>query len=186
MTLETMYYISQTIAVVAIIGSLIFLGIQVRRAEMAQRAASLNDVLDAYSDRVNTWVVTEPEVADIVQRGLHGLKYLNRIEKTRFGFLLSHNVLQMQRVMELHAREYVTDTDYQAWLDFTLSIYRTKGGAEIWIDQQKTVSATISDLLNQELRATPDGPTYLDLIPILQMTERELQDAFVELSKSPD
>ena len=186
MTLETIYYLSQTIAVMAIIGSLIFLGLQVRRAERVQRSASLSDILDAYSDRTNTWLVTEPEVADLMQRGLHGLKYLNRIEKTRFGILLAHNTLQMQRVMELHERTYITDTDFRAWMDFTLSILRTKGGSEIWSDQQRTVSPTITELLNRELRATPDGPTYLDLIPMLQMTERELKDAFVHLPKTPD
>ena len=186
MTLETLYYLTQTIAVVAIIGSLIFLGLQIRRAERSQRAASLSNILDAYSDRNNTWLVTEPSVADLFQRGLHGLIHLNRIEKARFGILLAHNTLQMQRVMELHQSNYISDADYSAWLEFTLSIFRTKGGGEIWEDQQRTVSTSISELLNRELHATTDGPSYLDLIPMLQMTEQELKEAFVELSTGPD
>ena len=51
MTLDQIYNASQILAAIAVVGSLIFVGLQLRQGDRTQRANSLQSVLDGYRDR---------------------------------------------------------------------------------------------------------------------------------------
>ena len=67
MTLENIFYISQTIASVAVVGSLIYVGLQVRYAERSQRGLMQQARADRTSE--GSLIVAGPELALIWMKG---------------------------------------------------------------------------------------------------------------------
>lgn len=82
MTLENVFYISQTIASVAVVGSLIYVGLQVRYAERSQRGL----MQQARADRTSMASLTAagPELARIWMKGVAGDADLTPLELTQW------------------------------------------------------------------------------------------------------
>ena len=82
MTLEDVFYLSQSIASVAVVGSLIYFGIQVRAADRGQRSI----MQQGRADRVSTASLTTaaPELAAVWQKGMVADPTLTRIEVTQW------------------------------------------------------------------------------------------------------
>jgi hypothetical protein len=70
MTLEQIFYLSQSVASVAVVGSLIYLGLQVRSAERSQRAIMQQGRADRAS--IAALAIASPELARVFQRGVAG------------------------------------------------------------------------------------------------------------------
>jgi hypothetical protein len=81
-TLENIFYLSQSIASVAVVGSLIYLGLQVRQAERSQRGL----MQQARADRTSTGslVAAGPELARIWLKGMAGDADLTAVEFTQW------------------------------------------------------------------------------------------------------
>lgn len=92
MTLETIYYLTQIIAVVAILGSLIFVGVQVRLVRAQTQQA--NDLAREETSRTNLLtIITEQqrlfataEDAAFMHKAMFTAQPLTNEEKSRFGF----------------------------------------------------------------------------------------------------
>lgn len=83
MTLETAYYLSQIVAVIAIFASLIFVGVQVRQNTRATRAASHNAVSDSLND-INRMFAENADLTKIWLAGMADRKALTDEERWRF------------------------------------------------------------------------------------------------------
>ena len=85
MTLEDIFYVSQTIASVAVVGSLIYVGLQVRYAERSQRGM----MQQARADRTSqaSLAVADPELARIWLKGSAGDPDLTPVEFTQWMLL---------------------------------------------------------------------------------------------------
>ena len=81
MTLEETFYLSQTIASVAVVGSLIYLGLQVRYAERAQRGIMQQDRADRTSHAALT--LAQGGLASIWHRGAAGDPSSSGLRKRR-------------------------------------------------------------------------------------------------------
>ena len=94
MTLVTIYYITQIIAVIAVVASLIFVGLQVRQgAEQtrlntrALKATSHHAISDSFN-HLNTTLATNLDLARIWDAGLQGVDNLKPEELTAFHSML--------------------------------------------------------------------------------------------------
>ena len=85
LTLEEIFYVSQTIASVAVVGSLIYVGLQVRYAERSQRGL----MQQARADRTSTasLTVASTELARIWMKGGAGDADLTPVEFTQWLLL---------------------------------------------------------------------------------------------------
>lgn len=83
MTLEQWSFVAQIISAAAVIASLIFVGIQLRRATDAIRAASSDAYSGAYTHFVQG-IVENADVAEIWTRGLKDPRALTEVEWVRF------------------------------------------------------------------------------------------------------
>ena len=84
MSLETIYYISQILAVLGVIGSLIFVGLQMRQANVFAR----NEVSDRVGNRLGALqlsIMTDSELNGIVQRAYAGQSNFSEEEWTRLA-----------------------------------------------------------------------------------------------------
>lgn len=83
MTLENIYYVGQTVAVVAIVASLAFVGVQIRQNTRATRAASHGAVSNALND-VNRMFAENADLTKIWLAGMRERKALSEEERWRF------------------------------------------------------------------------------------------------------
>jgi hypothetical protein len=81
MTLEEIFYASQSVASIAVVGSLIYLGLQVRGADRSQRAIMQQGRADRASKASLT--VAGTELARIWEKGMAGDPTLTREEVTQ-------------------------------------------------------------------------------------------------------
>jgi hypothetical protein len=85
MTLEEIFYASQSIASVAVVGSLIYLGFQVRAADRSQRAIMQQGRADRASNASLT--VAGAELAKVWEKGMAADPTLTREEVTQWLLL---------------------------------------------------------------------------------------------------
>lgn len=112
MTLEDVFYVSQTVASVAVVGSLIYVGLQVRYAERAQRGL----MQQARADRTSagSLTVAGSELARIWMKGGAGDADLTPLEitqwlmMTRAAFLSGEDSVLQYRAGLLSKETYDT------------------------------------------------------------------------------
>jgi hypothetical protein len=82
LSLEEVFYLSQSIASVAVVGSLIYLGLQVRAADRGQRSI----MQQRRADRVSkAWLtIASPELAVVWQKGMDADTGMTRTEVTQW------------------------------------------------------------------------------------------------------
>ena len=69
MTLESIFYLSQTIAAIAIVGSLVFVGLEVRTSNRDNRHRAIEEMLQNYRELRGT-VASNPDLARSWVEGL--------------------------------------------------------------------------------------------------------------------
>ena len=169
MTLEELYYISQIVAVLAVIASLIFVGVQVRQNRKATEIASLQSVLDGCRDRFFVPGYTDPNLLRMMAQGLSDLNGLSADDKRKFNFLLFDQCFQMQHVMQLHQHCTLPKIDFDAWLYYVASLFKCPGGRDMWPFITTTITPTVRDLIETFLEKNPAHPSYLELNPLFRI-----------------
>jgi hypothetical protein len=82
MSLEAIFYISQSVASVAVVGSLVYLALQVRSAERSQRAIMQQGRADRAAQGAIS--IANPELARVFSKGTAGQTELTREEFTQW------------------------------------------------------------------------------------------------------
>ena len=163
MTLNQIYNASQILAAIAVVASLIFVGLQLRQSDRTQRANSLQSVLDGYRDRTFLPGINSGEVMSIWARGLTSLDLLDANDKRRFWFILLNEFLHMQHVGKLRGLKMIEPVDYDAWLSYTASLVRTPGGAALWPVAKLVITPTVCALIDDYLKRNPNQPSFLEV-----------------------
>ena len=131
MSLENIYYIGQTVAVLAIIGSLLVLIFQIRQANALTREAAVREQIDGLK-RIFVALYENADITDIYIRGMRDSRQLNEVEFSRFrtfslSLLRQWEGLHMQfckgwvdkDIWEVHTRQLrsgqQTDTFRHLW-----------------------------------------------------------------------
>ena len=118
MTLESIYYIGQTVAVVAILASLVFVGMQVRQSNRAADQANdlarteltlsvLNDVTD-FSDRF----IASTELASLRLKIMNDDKTLSDEEQVQAYYLIYKLISIYEKAYRLHCRNLIETETY--------------------------------------------------------------------------
>ena len=101
MTLETIYYLSQTIAVFVIIATLLALLIQTRQANRLAKLESSRAIWMDAGARIMA-MVDDDEKADFMQRALFGSDDLTDAEKTRFFLYMASMFTTFENAHTMH------------------------------------------------------------------------------------
>ena len=101
MTLENIYYIGQTIAVVAILASLAAIWIQMRQANRLAKLETSRAIWMDAGARI-TSQIEDAEKAEFLQRALFGADDLTAAEKTRLYLVLSSMFLVFENGFVMH------------------------------------------------------------------------------------
>ena len=103
MTLENMFYLSQTIAAFAIVGSLFFVGMEVRSSNHVNRHRIIEQLLADYR-AAKTGVASDADAARAWLSGLRDFAALDPVDKVRFT-LIADLFFHTHQSLYLHYRD---------------------------------------------------------------------------------
>jgi hypothetical protein len=140
MTLENIYYIGQTIAVVALLISILFVGYQIHQNTKAIKATSHHAITDSFN-QINALMITDRSSARLWRLGLSGMKKLDEDEQVSFSFMM----LGYSRVFETLYYQYKNGTMDRKLFDAELNTLKwsvsNPGFREWWANNPISLSA---------------------------------------------
>ncbi|GLQ19181.1 hypothetical protein ACFFUB_12250 [Algimonas porphyrae] len=139
MSLETIYYIGQTVAVVAILISLVFVGIQIRDGNRLARAQMHQEISDSFINLV----MTLPDESDMFFEAWFSVvayKQLGRRDSEMVNAILLGLYKHFENVYYQYKSGFVEETYFQSTTQF-MSIFRAREGIQFWWDGRKAVFA---------------------------------------------
>jgi hypothetical protein len=157
--------VGEILGALGVLASLVYLGTQIRSNTHSLQAASLQSVLDGPRDRFFKLMSTSDETSLIFIKGLKSLDLLEENENLRFWCLLIDQCFQAQQSMQLYERGLLEKVDYEAWLQWTVTLLRSPGGAAMWKQISPVITPTIAKVINEELDRNPDGRSVIELLP---------------------
>lgn len=152
MTLEAFYYISQIIAVVAIVGSLVFVGIQIKQQRDDARLASIRDVHKEWRDLMR-YLIENPEMNELMwfKARADGLAALTPDEALRVSQNADIFINYWQEVYHRHKQGRLDDGHFKAVEQKLAGIVDAKGGAELWQIHKVSVTDDFRDYVDNVL-----------------------------------
>ena len=163
MTLETIYYITQIVAVAAILISLVAIWFQMRQSTKIERAAAQRDMLE----RVSQWNC-RLETKDY-HKFLFGLSHYSVAPsdiQTLTDTHLFDWMFVMEGTMNMHNEGFFSEGTMAGVEGVTVALIRTPGGASWWEHAQQVLGFEVVAFTNKRLAETSaDAPTFLDISP---------------------
>lgn len=169
MTLEEIYYIGQSIAVLAILASLVAIFFQLRQGQQMERSAAQR----ALTDQARQWsrsTSVDPELFDIVARLLEDYDSASPTERNIFSNWGMDYLFLIGQAVYLRQDGFMHETAYYVFLRAMLSIIVTPGGAQWWERTgQRAVSAVIRAHIEEGfVKLAGDIPRFDELRPELK------------------
>ncbi len=133
MTLEEIYYIGQTIAVIALVLSLVFVGVQIRQNTRATRAASHNEVSNSLNE-INRMFAENADLTRIWIAGAESRQVLTAEERWRFDATM-RAYMHVCETMFIQAGLGTGDKSImRAEEDGIRTVLASRGGGEWWAE----------------------------------------------------
>ncbi|GAB5455649.1 MAG: hypothetical protein Hens2KO_18780 [Henriciella sp.] len=154
MSLETTYYITQIIAVVLILGSLIAIFIQQRKDHALAKAENQREILLKTTEWFDA-MLSNPSGLESVQNCLLDFKSASSKEKAEFMQYIV-KVIVMAEQASFMKREGLIDEDSGVkFIAFAAMHLGTPGGAEYWNDAKVAYANHVVDAIEERMRSDP-------------------------------
>lgn len=150
MTLENIYYVGQTIAVLAILVSLFGVYHQVRTQTQTARAELYLSATSAAA-LIFREQRSNPEFALLLRVGLHDWRALSKTQKVQLHSFYVEMVVQLDAVLTMREQNLISDNQSNPWVDNVLGTVTTPGGAEWWQETQHAFTPQVREKINQRL-----------------------------------
>lgn len=130
MSLENIFYVSQSIAAVAVIASLLYLAQQVRQAERVQRATMQQGRADRTSQAA--LALAHPDLARILQKGMAGDTNLTREEFTQWMQMCRALFLSGEDSFLQHETGMLSDAAFASYVEGVKFYFAMPGMRAAW------------------------------------------------------
>ncbi len=131
MTLETVYYISQIVAVIAVVASLIYLGLQVKQNTDQAKAAARYQFVEA-TGQLNAVMAADKSCASVFRRRLEGMDGLDDDERFQFLVFVGHYFQIYSVMFELHEDKLLPASQWHNVKKDILMLVGSDGGKKVW------------------------------------------------------
>lgn len=131
MDLGTATSISEIIASIAVVVSVVYLAREFRRG---QQNASLERMSKGIETQVHQFahLADEPEKAELVRRALTDLDQLDRGQRGQFSAIIHDIMLSHDRIRRAYEAGELPEQDFRMMQELWVSIIRTNGGRQWW------------------------------------------------------
>lgn len=130
MSLEQIFYISQSVAAVAVVASIVYLALQVRQSERIQRAMVQQGRADRASHRA--MIMASPDLAEVVQRGMAGNKELTREEFNQWTLICRSLFITVEDSFMQHKSGLLDDVAFHSFEAGTRTFFSSPGLRASW------------------------------------------------------
>ncbi|MFT5501350.1 MAG: hypothetical protein ACI88G_001487 [Woeseiaceae bacterium] len=160
MTLQDWGSIGELVGGVAIIVSLLYVGLQIRQGTKATQAATNQAFSAQYSQQILQ--ITREDIRDIFRLGLGGLQNLNEGEQAAFMALMG-SITRMWETFFFERRDGRFDSNmYDAWMVQLIDLHGNTGVQEYWSIRKHQFTPEFVTYLDQALAAVAPKDMYPD------------------------
>ena len=160
MTLEDIYYIGQTVAVLAILASLGAIWVQLRKDHALARANAQQELLQHNASHFDI-LVEQPSVLTSVQQCVVEYDDAPSRQKTEFVAYLHKQVAVAEAAVFLAQDELIAPSSLEKLLAYPSLLLGTPGGQQNWAAGRMAYGADIVAALEDYMR---DHPTDLETL----------------------
>ncbi|MEM6555136.1 MAG: hypothetical protein AAF642_04635 [Pseudomonadota bacterium] len=150
MTLETLYYITQIIAVLAILGSLIAIWFQMHQNQRVERANGQRELLMRASDWFNA-NRDDPALFETLARLMQDYNNAAPVDQGRFSSWGFELLFMVESAMYMHRDGFLNEKSYDGFLQGALALVKTPGGQQWYAGAQHIWGADAVAELEQRM-----------------------------------
>lgn len=173
MTLEEVYYLTQIVAVGAVLVSLVAIWFQMRQSAKMERAAAQREVLERVSQFTRG---LSGETYDHFLLGLNDFEAASGVTRLETENHLFEFAFVTESALNMHRDGFFSDGTWAGIEGVMLGMIRTPGGATWWRHAQRMLGFEISQHLNRRLaQIAPETPNFLDFSPSYRLRLSELK-----------
>ena len=148
MNWEAINAVSQFVSSIAVVLSVLYLGIQVHRSTRVARVAAQDAAASAVRDVTNTFM-ENAEMARIWGAGLEDLNTLSAEDQARF-FHATHQFLKALETIHFHYLNGLMDKQlWLGWQELLRQYIAAPGIAQYWSVRNQLFSARFCEFINQ-------------------------------------
>jgi hypothetical protein len=168
MTLEQISLISQIVGACAVVGSLIFVGLQVMESAKATRSATAQAVHDNYAN----WYLTLSGNADALassNKGFVDLGALTPAEKAQFVCIFMAFMSHSQNAFHQWRQGHLSDDLWIGWEALMMNLVNTPGGAAFWRERAYVFGEDFQDHVGEIMKRKPNPlAKAFGVVPVTQ------------------
>ncbi len=175
MLLETAYYITQIIAVIAILGSLIAIWFQMRQNQMVERANNQRELLILAQRWMNS-TRDDSDLFDMAARLMEDYEGADPIEQGRFWSWAFELLMTVEIAMYMHRDGFMNDASYDGFIQVAIAVVKTPGGQQWWEEVRHVWGADAVEELTKRMNEIGDQvPPWNELQPTFKRYTEKLR-----------
>ncbi len=148
--LEQIYFIGQTIAAIAVVASLIYVGIQVNQNTTATQIASAQAYAAAENEIVGL-INVSPNLADVLHQGANGLSELKGGDLIRFMAFNDSVFISFQSFHLQWKTGALNEILYETYKHAIIDLLQQKGQQDWWALRRHWFSPEFQDYVEQAM-----------------------------------
>ena len=154
--------IGELVGGMAVIGSLLYVGFQVRQNTKMEGVAAHRNVLEV----VTRYHQAVAEIPDVVQAGLSSFTDLSHRDQLVFHGFMQPFLTFYDSVIDLYRKRVLDKTAYFSYRNFVLALLQTPGGADWWEASKNIFDPRIREALDDALTTGHDlPPPLITIVP---------------------
>lgn len=170
MTLEQVFFASQSIAAVGVIASLIFVGLQVRGSARAVRSATAQAVQENFA----SWYLSLADNASALATVLKGFGTLDALapaERAQFNCVFLAFTSHSQNAFHQWRQGHLATELWASWEALLMNMVHTPGGVAFWRERSYVFAQDFRDEVEAIIRREPDpAARAFGVLPLVRPT----------------
>ena len=159
LTLEQVYFISQTIAAMAVVISLLYVGFQLKQNTIATQTASTQAFVAADSDVVGL-INSSPNLADVLHQGANGLSSLKGGDLIRFMAFHDVNFITLQFFYLQWQAGTLDEALLGTWKQAMIDLFHQKGQREWWEQRRHWFNQDFQNYVEEAMATGSSKPMH--------------------------
>lgn len=161
MNFEALGNLGEFISSIAVLGSLIYLGVQIRRSTETARMATYRSIVSDFGS-MNLTMAADPELSYLYVQALEQFDELEPSQKARMSQLFYLTFRSFENMFYQHQKGYLEDEVWLGWERLMVSYFYRPGFHAWWEMRREVFSLSFAEFLeNAELKGAI--PSYLEI-----------------------
>ncbi|MEO1662415.1 MAG: hypothetical protein AAFR51_15610 [Pseudomonadota bacterium] len=183
MSLETVYYVTQIIAVGAILISLIAIYIQQRKDHILARAENQREILREIENLTGI-PVASPDALQNIRACYFDYEGATPAQQADFAHVVHKAISIAETALYMRNDKLIAEASYRGMEGAALLSLMTPGGQQYWQRMRMFLGSDIREALDQAMRERTDIPPIWEVLP--QYTPDPAQTSAIDPEDEPN